>query len=125
MPKYNSLSKEKQRRVRSYLHKKINILNEGRFKLRDRARKVELSSGEAFAIDTHLLRIEHAIDVWLDRLAAMELLNATVTVPRESDIEKLQNAINKVRKITAANKTAKQIMKAVTDGVGNLPKPKT
>ena len=123
MPKFNNLSDKNQRRVRSHIHKKINALNEGRFMLRERARKVNLSSGEAFAIDTYLLRIEHAIDIWLDRLAAMELSNATVTVPSASDLQKLSDGINKIRQIVAANKTAKQIMKSVTDATGKLQKP--
>lgn len=123
MPAYDELSVERQRRVRSRIRKKVNILNEGQRKLRGRLGKVNLGSGEAFYIETMLLRLGRAIDVWLDRYDALELAGATVTVPSEREIQKLRDGIQAIREIIVDNETARGIMKAITDAGGRIPSP--
>jgi hypothetical protein len=109
--------------VRSRIRKKVNILNEGQRKLRGRLGKVNLGSGEAFYIETMLLRLGRAIDVWLDRYDALELAGATVTVPSEREIQKLRDGIQAIREIIVDNETARGIMKAITDAGGRIPSP--
>jgi len=122
MPLFSEMDEEAQARVRERYTHRILALVQGMAKLRERRKKVVLTSLEDLEIGVGLLRLQAEVDDLLDEEAALELSTKSIRAPSDEELVSMREAVKAIHELNAKSREASAIIAAVVEVAGSLRK---